>query len=641
MNASVRYSILGAVRAVRGETELEIGPPKRLALLSLLLLRAPEPVTLNEAVDVLWDRTAPSSAVNVVHRHIGGLRRTLEPGLPSRTQAEHLVRTAGGYRLLVDTSTSDLLRFRGLRAQAQQAVRAGEPARAARYFLEAVRLWRDPVVAAGTPVARHPLFTSVGHEFVATAKEAADVVLTAAPRATEEVLTALCRAVDHHPLDEALHSRIIAALAATGRQGEALRQYEIIRRTLAEDLGAEPGPDLRAARERLLRLMPSDGATGPALVPASSRVPTVPLFRSDGVARPAQLPGDCVPFTGRGQAVEQCMELLPTPAQSRSYGTTTVLCGMPGVGKTTLAVHWAHRIADRFPGGQIHLDLQGHHPTNPPLTSRQAMREILDALDVTGTSASDTALTSLYRTTLANRRLLVLLDDARDCEQVRPLLPATSGTLAIVTSRRRLEGLTVTDNAHVITVHPMTPAEGLEFLDRRLGIRRTRAEPNATREIVDLCAGLPLALAVTAARADANPTFPLTALAAHLRADTETLDTFAGWDSHTDPRRRFDHTYRCLSPGAAHLFRLLSLHPAAEITVPSALSLTGGNDPRIAQQHIVELTDHHLLTEQAPGHYTCHPLLRTYAGELNRAHDDPVTRNHREPPAVPSVSGSP
>jgi DNA-binding SARP family transcriptional activator len=163
MDATVRYTLLGTVRALRGDTELDLGPPKRLALFSLLLLRAPGPVSLNDAVDVLWPDEPPASAVNVVHRHIGVLRKILEPGLHSRTDAEHLARAADGYRLLVDASASDLLRFRDLRAQAQLAVKAGDPVQAAHDFAEALRLWRSPVVADGTSVARHPVFTSVGH----------------------------------------------------------------------------------------------------------------------------------------------------------------------------------------------------------------------------------------------------------------------------------------------------------------------------------------------------------------------------------------------------------------------------------------------------------------------------------------------
>ncbi|MFF4836400.1 BTAD domain-containing putative transcriptional regulator [Streptomyces sp. NPDC001315] len=615
MDATVRYSILGTVRAMRGDTEIDLGPPKRLALLALLLLRAPGPLTLSEAVDILWDDEPPSSAANVVHRHIGALRRTLEPQLRSRTHAAHLVRAADGYRLLVDTSTSDLLRFRDLRAQAQIAVKGGAPAQAAQDFVEALRLWRGPVVAAGTTVARHPVFTSVGHEFVATVKEAADAVLTAAPALTEEVLTVLRRAVDSHPFDEALHSRLIAALAVTGRQAEALQQFESIREALAEELGVEPGPELRAAQQHLLQRRVSPDPDTPAPRPVEAD-------------RPTQLPADCVPFAGRRQALSQCLELLPLKGESQPPTMTAAICGMAGVGKTTLAVHWGHMVADHFPDGQIYVDLQGHRAAQSPLDPAEAIAEVLRALGVENdrSHSSAAALAAAYRSALGGRRLLLVLDDAEDCEQVRPLLPATPGCLAIVTSRRRLEGLAVTDNARLITLDPMTREEGLELLDRRLGTDRIRAEHAAAVEVVELCGGLPLALAVAATRALVQPHFPLASLAARLQDTDDCLDALSSRDARTNTRSSFHRSYEALSSSAARLFRLLSLHPSRDITMPAAASLAG-TDLRGTRQDLAELMDHHLLVELSAGRYTCHELLRTYARELSSLLDAATVRS--------------
>ncbi|MBE8478035.1 AfsR/SARP family transcriptional regulator [Streptomyces sp. 3R004] len=615
MDATVRYSLLGTVRATRGDTEIDVGPPKRLALLALLLLRAPGPLTLGEAVDILWDGESPPSAANVVHRHIGALRRTLEPELRSRSNAAHLVRAADGYRLLVDTSSSDLLRFRDLRAQAQLALRDGAPAEAAQDFIDALRLWRGPIVAAGTSVARHPVFTSVGHEFVATVKEAADAVLNAAPALTEEVLTVLRNALENHPFDEALHARAIAALAATGRQAEALRQFETIRDALAEELGVEPGPELRAAQQHLLQRRTSRSPDSPLPLPAEP-------------GRPSQLPADCASFAGRREPLSQCLELLPIEGESRPPTMTAAICGMAGVGKTTLAVHWAHLIADHFPDGQLHIDLQGHHPSRPPLDPAEAISEILGALGVEHdhTHAGTAALAALYRSALSGRRLLLVLDDAENCEQVRPLLPATPGCVAVVTSRRRLEGLAVTDNARVITLEPMTRAEGLELLDRRLGTDRIRAEHTTAEEIVELVGGLPLALAVTGARALAQPRFPLVSLAARLQDADDCLDALSCHDDRTDIRSSFHRSYDALSSSAARLFRLLSLHPSRDIGMPAAVSMAG-TDPRRTRQDVAELMDHHLLVELTAGRYTCHELLRTYARELGAVLDSPAARS--------------
>ncbi|MFJ5036041.1 BTAD domain-containing putative transcriptional regulator [Streptomyces sp. NPDC088560] len=602
------------MRAIRGKTEIDLGPPKRLALLALLLLRAPGPLTLSEAVDIMWDDEPPPSAVNVVHRHIGALRRTLEPDLRSRTNGEHLVRAADGYRLLVDTSTSDLLRFRDLRVQAQLAAKGGAPAQAAQGFVEALRLWRGPVVA-GTSVARHPVFISVGHEFVATVKEAADAVLTAAPALTEEVLAVLRHAVDGHPFDEALHSRLISALAVTGRQAEALRQFENIRGALAEELGVEPGPELRATQQHLLQRR-------------LTRDPVGAASRAGEAGKPAQLPADCVSFAGRQQALSQCLELLPLEKKSRPPTTTAAICGMAGVGKTTLAVHWGHLVADHFPDGQIYVDLQGHHTSRSPLDPAEAITEVLGALGVKSARSHSgaAALAAAYRTALGGRRLLLVLDDARDCEQVRPLLPATPGCLAVVTSRRQMEGLAVTDNARIITLEPMTREGGLELLDRRLGAGRIRAEYAAAVEIVELCGGLPLALAVAATRTLLQPHLPLASLAARLKDTDDCLDALSSRDARTDTRSSFRSSYEALSSSAARLFRLLSLHPSRDITVPAAASLAG-TDLRRTRQDVVELMDHCLLVELAAGRYTCHELLRTYARELSSLLDSPTVRS--------------
>ncbi|MFJ4622343.1 BTAD domain-containing putative transcriptional regulator [Streptomyces sp. NPDC088812] len=615
MDATVRYSILGTVRALRGDTEMDLGPPKRMTLLALLLLRAPGPLPLSEAVDILWDDEPPPSAANVVHRHIGALRRTLEPDLRSRSQAVHLVRATDGYRLLADTSTSDLLCFRELRARAQLALQGGAPAQAAQDFMAALRLWRGPVVAAGTHVARHPVFTSVGHEYVATVKEAADAVLTAEPTLVEEALAALRRAVECHPFDEALHCRIIAALAATGRQAQALEQFEGIRRGLAEELGVEPGPELRAVRQRLLQRKVT-GAPHPQ--------PRPPV----GAGGPARLPADCASFAGRLPYLSQCLELLPLEGECRPPTTTAVLSGMAGIGKTTLAVHWAHMAADHFPDGQVYVDLRGHHPSQPPLAPEAAIAEVLDVLQPENGRAHPAAAGpgSAYRDALAGRRLLIVLDDAADCEQVRPLLPAAPGCLAVVTSRRRLEGLAVTDGARLITLEPMTREEGRELLDRRLGTDRTRAEHTAAEELVELCGGLPLALAVAAARALTRPRLPLSSLTAALQDPADRLDVLASRDARTDARDVFHRSYASLSDGAARLFRLLGLHPSRDLTVPAAASLAG-TDPRRTRQDLAELTDHHLLVELVAGRYTCHDLLRAYAVELSRVLDPPAVRS--------------
>lgn len=629
--AAVRYAVLGPIRVWRGDDELEAGPPKRQALLALLAVRAPEPVSVAEALDVLWETDPPDSAVNVVHRHIGGLRRLLEPGLPAKATGRHLTRTAGGYLLAVDGS-SDLARFRALRARARQAGAVQPPGAAAqaRLLADALRLWRGPVAEGCPPhVQDHPVFTAVRHELVAAAKEAADAMPWHDPtdRAlAEDVLAALRRAAaDGHRLDEALQARTVTALAATGRAAEALHLFEAVRTELAAELGMDPGPELRAAHAQVLR---GDRPGTAGAVPPVRRV-TVPV-------RPAQLPPDLPSFVGREAELARTRELLtPDPADPAGGPgaprcgpvVTGAISGMAGVGKTTLAVRLAHTVADRFPDGQLYVNLRGFHPALAPLSAAEAMRHVVEGLGVPPQHLPEhtEALTALYRSLFDGRRMLVLLDNARDSEQVRPLLPAAPGCLAIITSRHRLDGLVVTDDVRFVPLDLLDRTEGLRLLARRLGEARVAAEPEAARDIVDLCGRLPLALAIVGARAVAHPTFPLSSIAAELRDGQGNLDAFTSRDARADIRSVFSWSYRALSPAAARLFRLLGLHAAPDISVPAAASLAAA-PPRETRGRLAELVEHHLLFETAPGRFSCHELLRAYATELLADEESEQTR---------------
>jgi DNA-binding SARP family transcriptional activator len=608
--AAIRYTVLGPVRAWRGGTELTFGPPKQRDLLALLLVRTAGPLSVHEAVDVLWGESPPNSAVNVVHRHVGGLRRLLEPQAPSRAEARQLIRTAGGYQLVVDAGSLDLLRFRVLRAEAQLAVAAGEREAGARLLVEALGLWHGPVAAGNSPhVQAHPVFTAVENEYVAAAKEAADVAPARLPL-VEAVLTALRRAADRRPMDEALQARIITALAATGRQAEALELFQTVRSGLAEELGVDPGAELRAAHEHVLRQSePASGVIAAVPKGMASQLPTE--------VRPAQLPADITAFAGRQEELARSLALLPSDDGRTAPVVIGAISGMAGVGKTTLAVRWAHMVADRFPDGQLYVNLRGFHPAMSPVGSTDAMRDVIDALGRAPDHMPDSpdALASLYRSLFAGRRFLILLDNARDTAQVRPLLPGAPGCLAIITSRHRLDGLVVAGHAHLLPLGLLTLAEGVELLLQRLGADRVSSERTAAESIVELCGRLPLALAIASARAVQHPTFSLTSIAAELRESRGGLDAFAGNDTPTDARSVFSWSYQALSPATARLFRLLSLHPAAHIAAPAAASLTGVPLTDIRHQ-IAELVEHNLLTEYVPGRFACHELLRAYAGEL-------------------------
>jgi tetratricopeptide (TPR) repeat protein len=302
------------------------------------------------------------------------------------------------------------------------------------------------------------------------------------------------------------------------------------------------------------------------------------------------------------------------------------IAGTAGVGKTALAVHWAHRVAHRFPDGQVYVNLRGFDPGGAIMSASEAVRALLEALDVAPQRipASLDGQVGLYRSLLVGRRMLIVLDNARDAGQVRPLLPGAPGCLVVVTSRSLLSGLNTVEGAHLLTVDLLTVAEARDMLARRLGHDRVSKEPEAVDEIIASCARLPMALAIVAARAAAHPGFGLEAISAQLRKSRGGLDGFDNGETVT-MRAVFSWSYQTLSAGAAGMFRLLGLHPGLEVTAPAAASLAGLPE-REVRPALTELAHAHLLTEHLPGRYMFHDLLRAYAAELAQAADPDAER---------------
>ncbi|MCX4578336.1 tetratricopeptide repeat protein [Streptomyces sp. NBC_01571] len=623
----VRFMVLGPVRAWRGETELDLGRPKERALLALLLARADQPVGLNEIVDALWDHRPPHSAVNVVRRLVGALRRLLEPGLPARTAGHWLVRDAGGYRLLTDSGSLDLLRFRELCDEARRAVAEEDPARGARLFGEALSLRRGPV-AAGIPaeVRAHAAFTALGREYVAAVREAADAALRADVPAT--VLPQLQKAAAEHPLDEPLLARLILALAADSRRSEALGTYRSACARLGDELGIDAGPELHEAhRTALLRT-----SAASAEADASPRTPGEHAAATSGprtptVVAPAQLPDYLATFTGRQTELADGLALLTRDAGPDGTVVISAIGGMAGIGKTTLAVHWAHQVAHRYPDGQLHVNLRGFDPSGAVMSPGEAVRGFLDALGVPPERVPHgvDAQAALYRSLLSGRRFLVLLDNARDTDQIRPLLPGGPGCLTIVTSRNQLSGLVAAHGAHSLTLRPFDAGQSRAFLVSRLGAARTEAEPRAVSEIVERCGGLPLALACVAARAATQPHVPLSSVAAELREAHGSLDAFGRSGAPADIDAVFSWSLGAVSPEAARLFRLLALHPGPDSSVPAAAALAG-RPVRETRRLLAQLTGVHLIDEHAPGRYAFHDLLRAHAAQLVHAQHSEAER---------------
>jgi tetratricopeptide (TPR) repeat protein len=343
---------------------------------------------------------------------------------------------------------------------------------------------------------------------------------------------------------------------------------------------------------------------------------------------PHQLPPALTGFVGRAAQLGQLDAACGFDTAGAAGGsgepaaTSVVLSGTAGVGKTTLAVHWAHRVAARYPDGQFYVNLRGFDPTGPMMTPAEAIRGFLEALGVPPERVPThlPAQVGLYRSLLAGRRVLIVLDNARDVEQVRPLLPGSPSCLVLVTSRNRLAGLIAVENARPVTVDLLSADEAWQLLARRLGADRLTVEPRAVDEMIERCARLPLALAVVAARGLTHPGFPLATLAADLRETQRLFGAFTGGDAGTDVQAVFSWSYRSLTPPAARLFRLLGCHSGPEIGIPAAASLAG-----LPRDHVhrllAELAHAHLVTEHEPGRFGAHDLLRGYAAELAESDD--------------------
>jgi tetratricopeptide (TPR) repeat protein len=376
------------------------------------------------------------------------------------------------------------------------------------------------------------------------------------------------------------------------------------------------------------------GLLGAWLVGLSLVVGVEPPPRAGGVqvgeAVPRQLPAAVAGFAGRAAELKTLTSWLEEAAPPGGTVVISAIHGTAGIGKTALAVKWARQVADRFPDGQLYVNLRGFDPAGPPMTPAEAVRGFLDALEVPAARipVSLDAQAGLYRTLLAGRRVLVLLDNARDADQVWPLLPGSPGCCVVVTSRNRLRSLIAAEGARSLTVDLLTFAEAQQLLARRIGADRVAAEPPAVEEIIARCARLSLALSIVAARAAAYPDFPLTALAEELRGAEGCLPpTLDAGEAATSVTAVFSWSYQRLSDPAARLFRLLGLHPGPDITAPAAVSLAAV-PVREAQRRLAELAEvAGLITEHTPGRFTFHDLLRAYASTQTHTHDTDTDRN--------------
>jgi DNA-binding SARP family transcriptional activator len=609
MPTTMEFGLLGPLLVCHGGTVIPVQRGNQRVLLTTLLLSANRIVPAEEIAEALWGTRPPPSAPVTIRNYVRRLRQAL--GEPGRARITTQPR---GYMINVSAGELDISRFAALLESAGAAARGNCWDTAADQARAALALWRGEPLADvesdALALREIPRLAELRLQ-VLEIRINADLHLGRHAEVTAE-LQDLTRA---HPLREQIHALLMLALYRCGRQGEALAAYQRVRQVLAEELGIEPGTDLQVLHQQILTV-------DPALAVRSGDLPG--MAGGAGPAVPRQLPGVAAHFTGRKKELAELSTALDQVGEQEP-GTVVIsaIGGMAGVGKTALAVYWAHQAAHRFGDGQLYVNLRGFDPSGTPVTPVEAIRGFLDALGVPSGQvlADPAAQAGQYRSLLAGRRMLIVLDNARDEQQVRPLLPATSGCLVIITSRRQLTGLAAVEGARLLTLDLPGRAEARQMLAFRLGGKRICAEPDAVDQIVSLCARLPLALAIAAARAATRPRLPLATLVTELRGTPGRLDALATDDPAASVRAVFSWSARQLAPAAARMFRLIGLHPGPDISVPAAASLAA-IPPAAAGGILRELTAANLMTEHSPGRYVCHDLLRTYAAEQARATED-------------------
>ena len=618
----IEFCLLGPLVVRVGGTQVAISAGKQRVVLATLLLNAGQVVPLDDLAEAVWGAALPASARMTLQNYVKRLRQALADADHGRISTE-----PDGYRIDADVGELDVTRFGTLLKRSREAARCEQWGDAAAILREALSLRR------GRPLADVPselLLLQHGPWIAEMYTQALETRIDADLHLGRhrEVITELRQFTAAHPLREHPHGMLMLALYYDGRTAEALAVYQNARRTMIGELGIEPGPDLRQLHLRILR-------ADPGLAPFPRPALGVPVT-SPGNARPSrhvrlmpvprQLPACGTHFVGRTAELALLRGLLDpasgapalTPAPRATVGTTLLvaIAGTAGVGKTALALHFAHLAADRYPDGQLYVNLRGFGPLGEPLSVTAAMRALLDALQVppgqipTGLETQ----AGLYRSVLAGRRMLVMLDNAASAAQVRPLLPGGGDCLAVVTSRRQLTALAAAQGAHTVVLDALTDADARELLASRLGAAQLAAEPGAARELTAACARLPLALSIAAARAAARPGFPLAMLAAELRDPSRRLDALDAGEAAANVRDAFSWSYQQLSPAAARMFCLLGVHPGPDITVLAAASLAGVRRDQ-AGRALGELMAACLLTEHTSGRYAFHDLLRAYAAE--------------------------
>ncbi|UGY91994.1 AfsR/SARP family transcriptional regulator [Streptomyces gobiensis] len=595
----LRFAVLGPVRAWHDSEPLNTGSPQQKALLAALLLRGGHTATAQELVDGLWGDEPPQQALAALRTYASRLRKVLGAQALISESGGYAIRTGPGAELDADTAAQ-------FAADAEKAASTGDRCRARELYNKALALWDgEPLAQVPGPYAEAQRVRLTEWR-LSLLEHRLDLDLQVGSHA--EAVSELTALTAAHPLRERLRELLMLALYRSGRQAEALAVYADTRRLLADELGVDPCPELAELHQRILQA--DEALTSPSEEPAAPST----------FIRPHQLPATVPDFTGRAAFVAELSDQLAT-AEARIMAVSAV-AGIGGVGKTTLAIHVAHAARDHFPDGQLYVDLQGASAT--PAEPEAVLGAFLRALGTADSAIPDSVQerAALYRSLLAGRRILTLLDNARDAAQVRPLLPGTEGCAALITSRARMVDLA---GAHLVDLDVMSPDEAMTLFTKIVGAERVNSEREAAMDVVGACGFLPLAIRIAAARLAARRTWTVSVLATKLADERRRLDELQAGDLAV--KATFELGYGQLDPEQARAFRLLGLADGPDISLHAAAAMLN-RAPETTEDLLESLVDTSLLESAAPGRYRYHDLVRLYARAC--AHSDEQPPSERD-----------
>jgi DNA-binding SARP family transcriptional activator/tetratricopeptide (TPR) repeat protein len=613
----LQFGVLGPLRVIDGSQTLPLGARNQRIVLATLLCRPNRSVAAGALIDAVWDHAPPRTAAKNLQVYIHHLRRLLGD--------DRIVWQPPGYTATVDPAELDAQVFHELVTQGRQAIAEGRLRHGRDLLAASLELWRGPAFAdlSGVP-ALQATVARLTELQLSTLEDRLDADLALGGH--KEVAAEIGSLTAEHPLRERLRRQQMVALYRCGRTAEALQVYHDVRQLLADEFGVEPSEALQEVYVSIVRSIdpgpaPTESATpagGPPRQPADKDAPAVPR----------QLPADVAGFSGREPELDELRAMVPAEQAHGTRAIVVALAGTAGVGKTALAVHWAHEIADRFPDGQLFIDLRGF-ATGPPMRPVDALAILLRSLGVTSDQIplADDEAAALYRSWMSTRRMLVLLDNAHSAEQVRPLLPGSPRCLVVVTSRKGLSGLVAMQGARRLTVDVLRSDGAMVLLTALLGEERGREEPGAITDLARVCGYLPLALRVAAAHLLDNPHQTIASYVADLQRG-DRLDLLATpEDERSAVRTVFGQSYRGLRPTERRLFRLLGLAPGDDFDVEAAVAMAAISQAE-ATALLRRLVDAHLVTPTVGGRFTLHDLLRDYAAGLAAAAEaaEAVTR---------------